>query len=122
MEPSDRFVATLNKGEIRSAISRVMQFADERSHAIRLEFTSGEVCVSGSNLVTGESQESVPIEYTGPDIVIGFNAQYLLDFLDVIAEDQVVWILKDQNTATELRPAGDAVQGLYRYVLMPMRV
>ena len=60
---------------------------------------------------TGESEESVPSEYTGPDLEIGFNAQYLLDFLRAITQDQVAFELKDQKSAGELRPAGDGTDG-----------
>ena len=40
--PKDhQFIAKLEKAEIRSAIERVAQFADERSRAIRVQFASG---------------------------------------------------------------------------------
>ncbi len=80
------------------------QFADERSRAIRVQFTAGEVKVFSSALETGESEESVPGEYTGPDLEIGFNAQYLLDFLRAIPQDRVLFALKDQKSAGELQP------------------
>ena len=74
-------LAKLKRDEIRSAIERVAQFADERSRAIRVQFTNGEVRVFSSSVETGESEESVPSDMRGPDLEIGFNAQYLLDFL-----------------------------------------
>ncbi|MBS1855310.1 MAG: DNA polymerase III subunit beta [Acidobacteria bacterium] len=114
--------ATVERNEIRSAIERVAQFADERSRAIRVQFTSGEVRVFSSSVETGESEESVPGQYTGPDLEIGFNAQYLLDFLRVIPQEQVAFELKDQKSAGELRPAGAAAAEQYRYVVMPMRI
>src|SRR6478609_827973 len=40
--------ATLSKNEMRGAIERVAQFADERSRAIRVQFTTGEVRVFSS--------------------------------------------------------------------------
>ncbi len=70
------------------------QFADERSRAIRVQFAAGEVKVFSSALETGESEESVPAEYHGPDLEIGFNAQYLLDFLRAIPQDQVAFALE----------------------------
>jgi DNA polymerase III subunit beta len=115
-------LATLQKDEIRSAIERVAQFADERSRAIRVQFTNGEVKVFSSSVEMGESEESVTSEYQGPDMEIGFNAQYLLDFLRAIPQDHVAFELKDQKSAGELRPAGDAVADQYRYVVMPMRI
>ena len=48
--------AKLQKDEIRSAIERVAQFADERSRAIRVQFTNGEVRVFSSSVEMGESE------------------------------------------------------------------
>jgi len=121
--PKDHpLMAKLHRDEIRSAIERVAQFADERSRAIRVQFTNGEVRVFSSSVETGESEESVPSEYQGPDLEIGFNAQYLLDFLRAIPQDSVAFELKDQKSAGEMRPAGETVPDQYRYVVMPMRI
>jgi DNA polymerase III subunit beta len=121
--PKDHsLLAQLQKDEIRSAIERVAQFADERSRAIKVQFTPGEVRVFSSSVEMGESEESVPGEYQGPDLEIGFNAQYLLDFLRAIPQERVAFELKDQKSAGEMRPAGDSVTGQYRYVVMPMRI
>ena len=51
---------------------------------------------------------------------IGFNAQYLLDFLSVVGSDEVVLELRDAESQGLLRPAGDEQEN-YRYVIMPMR-
>jgi DNA polymerase-3 subunit beta len=117
-------IATLLKDEIKGAIERVAQFADERSRAIRVQFTAGEVKVFSSALETGESEESVPSQYSGPDLEIGFNAQYLLDFLRAVPQTQVSFGLKDQKSAGELQPAAaESVENeQYRYVVMPMRI
>ena len=121
--PKDHHLtAKLEKNEIRSAIERVAQFADERSRAIRVQFTEGEVRVFSSSVETGESEESVPSEYTGPVLDIGFNAQYLMDFLRAITTDHMTFELKDQKSAGEMRPAGDGIADQYRYVVMPMRI
>jgi len=119
-------IARLVKDEIKGAIERVAQFADERSRAIRVQFTAGEVKVFSSALETGESEESVLSEYSGPDLEIGFNAQYLLDFLRAVPQDHVAFGLKDQKSAGELQPAAGSAekdeQEQYRYVVMPMRI
>ena len=121
--PKDHsLTATLQKDEIKSAIERVAQFADERSRAIRVQFTNGEVRIFSSSAETGESEESVSSQYQGPDLEIGFNAQYLLDFLRAIPQDQVSFELKDQKSAGEMRPAGEGITDQYRYVVMPMRI
>jgi DNA polymerase III subunit beta len=121
--PKDNsLTATLNKDEVRSAIQRVAQFADERSKAIRVKFVPGEVQIFSSSVETGESEETVPSQYEGPDLDIGFNAQYLLDFLGAIGQSEVAFELKDPKSAGELRPAGAELKDHYRYVVMPMRI
>lgn len=121
--PSENIhIARMSKLEVKGAIERVAQFADERSRAIRVQFTTGEVKIFSSALETGDSEESVPCEYTGPDIEIGFNAQYLLDFLKVIPQEQVAFGLKDQKSAGEIQPVAVEGNEQYRYVVMPMRI
>lgn len=114
--------AELNREEIRAAIERVSQFADERSRAIRVQFAAGELRIFSSAVESGESEESVPAEYQGPDLEIGFNASYLLDFLRASPQDKVVFQLKDAKSAAEIRPGGDDLPDGYRYVVMPMRI
>ncbi|MDQ6676629.1 MAG: DNA polymerase III subunit beta [Acidobacteriota bacterium] len=115
-------IAKLSKPEIRGAIERVAQFADERSRAIRVQFVEGEVRVFAQSVEMGESEESVPSEYTGPELEIGFNAQYLLDFFKAIPQDHLIFALKDQKSAGELQPVSDGLKDQYRYVVMPMRI
>jgi DNA polymerase-3 subunit beta len=111
----------LDRDELRGAIERVSQFSDERSRAIRVQFVEGEVKIHSSLSETGESEESVPVEYDGGTVEIGFNANYLLDFLRAVPEKKVGFYFKDGHSAGELRPDGDGANQ-YRYVIMPMRI
>ncbi|MDQ2946996.1 MAG: DNA polymerase III subunit beta, partial [Acidobacteriota bacterium] len=113
---------SLERDELRGAIERVAQFSDERSRAIRVQFAEGEVKIHSSLSDTGESEESVPVEYDGDPVEIGFNAGYLLDFLRAIPEKKVSFHFKDAHSAGELRPAGDGTGNTYRYIVMPMRI
>jgi DNA polymerase-3 subunit beta len=111
----------LDREELRKSVERVAQFSDERSRAIRLRVQDGEVHIHSSLSETGESEESLPAEYEGSPVEIGFNATYLMDFLRATSEEKVAFYFKDPNSAGELRPAGDG-QYKYRYVVMPMRI
>ncbi len=121
--PKDKgHVATMNREEVRSAIERVAQFADERSRSIRLQLGSNEVRIFTASSETGESEETVPSEYEGPAIDIGVNAQYLLEFLRVTSQEKICLELKDGKSAGELRPHGADETFQYRYIVMPMRI
>ena len=81
----------------------------------------GELHIHSSLSETGESEESIPTAYEGPAVEIGFNAQYMMDFLRAVSDQQVSFLFKDPHSAGELRPAGENAEN-YRYVIMPMRI
>ena len=111
----------LHGEELGSAIARVAQFADERSRAVRLRLEKSELKISASSTETGESEDSIEIAYDGEPMAIGFNAQYLMDFIKATGSGEVKLELKDAQSAGQLRPAeGDDYK--YRYIVMPMRI
>ena len=107
--------------ELGAAISRVAQFADERSRAVRLRLEKGELKLSASSTETGESEDSLEVAYNGDPMAIGFNAQYLLDFIKAVGSGEVKLELKDAQSAGQLRPA-EGEDYKYRFIVMPMRI
>jgi DNA polymerase-3 subunit beta len=112
---------TLQGEELGAAIARVAQFADERSRAVRLRLEKGELKLSASSTETGESEDSIEIAYDGEPMAIGFNAQYLIDFIKATGSCEVKLELKDAQSAGQLRPA-EGEDYKYRYIVMPMRI
>ncbi|MBO0857497.1 MAG: DNA polymerase III subunit beta [Chloracidobacterium sp.] len=104
-----------------SAIKRVALMADDRSHAIKFNVNDGQVNITSQSSDHGEAGENIPVEYAGPEIKAGFNAQYLLDFFNVIEEGEVIFEFKDGNSATEIK-SGNRSEYNLRYIIMPMRL
>jgi len=111
----------LERGELQDALRRVSQLADQRSHAVKFMLAKEGVEISASSPEYGEAKEAIEKEFKGDPIAIGFNAQYLLDFLGAAAEGPISFELKDDQSAGQLRPLGDE-SSRYRYVVMPMRI
>jgi DNA polymerase-3 subunit beta len=107
--------------ELGAAIARVAQFADERSRAVRLRLEKGELKLSASSTETGESEDTIEVSYDGDPVAIGFNAQYLMDFIKATGSGAVKLELKDAQSAGQLRPA-EGEDYKYRYIVMPMRI
>jgi len=112
---------TLPGNDLGAAISRVAQFADERSRAVRLRMDKGELKLSASSTETGESEDTIETSYQGDSLTVGFNAQYILDFLKAVGTGDVKLEFKDAQSAGQLRPA-DSEDYKYRYIVMPMRI
>ena len=118
----DSHQALLDRAGLMSAIARVSEFSDERSQACRVQLRSGELRVFASCVETGESEEAVPCEYAGPDVEIGFNASYLMQFLNAATGARVALRVTSEKSAGELRPENLENGQEYRYVVMPMRI
>jgi DNA polymerase-3 subunit beta len=115
--------AVVRTAELSSAIGRVAQFADERSHAVRLRLEQNELKVSAQSNEAGESEDSIETPYTFDPIVVGFNSDYMIDFLKALGnEGEVRLEFKDSQSAGQMRPEDPEAEYKYRYVLMPMRI
>ncbi len=115
-------VAELDKETFTGALRRVALLSDERSHAIRLQIDKGRLELFSTSGEYGEANEAIDAEYVGEAMEIGFNFQYVLDFLNVLSEGGRVRLeLQDEQSAGQLRPVGEE-RYRYRYVVMPMRI
>jgi DNA polymerase-3 subunit beta len=110
-----------DRERLTNAVKRVALLSNERSRAVKFEIGKGNVDVTSSSSEFGEAREALAVDYTDTAMTISFNAQYVLDFLNVVETDVVVLSLKDEVSQAVMKPVG--AQGYdYTYVIMPMRI
>ncbi|MBL8183967.1 MAG: DNA polymerase III subunit beta [Blastocatellia bacterium] len=68
--------------DMKAAVRRISLMADERNRSIRMTVREGEVEVTAQSSEEGEGQEFVPADYKGDEVTLGFNWQYLQEFLN----------------------------------------
>jgi DNA polymerase-3 subunit beta len=78
---NDREV-TFDLAEMKSAVRRISLMADERARSIRMTVREGEVELTAQSSEEGEGSEVVPADYKGDEMLLGFNWQYLQEFLN----------------------------------------
>lgn len=113
--------AAFESTSLVQAIRRVALMADDRSRAIRFALGGGNLQISSQTAEEGEATESLATDYDGVQTEIGFNAQYLQDFLTVLGEGGVAFEFKDSNAQAQLSPT-DQSDYVYKYIVMPMRL
>src|SRR6516162_5674407 len=94
---NDRII-TVSREEIGAAIRRVAILSDERSHTVKLALTNGALEITASHSDLGEAHETLEVDYNKEDLQVGFNYQYLLDFLTTADEPEVSFELKDNES------------------------
>lgn len=119
-EGNDRLLK-MDSAAFADVVRRVALLSSERSRAVKIAVSKGSVEISSNNPEVGEAAESVDIDYNGGPLEVGFNAKYLLDFLQAMGPGAFILALKDEATQGLLRPVGLENRD-YRYVVMPMRI
>jgi DNA polymerase-3 subunit beta len=109
------------KEEFTLAIRRVSLLSTERSKGVKFSLSKGSLKLFSSNPEIGEARDDLEVDYNGAELEVGFNSQYLLDFLMAIRSERVRLEVKDENSAAIMKPDLDE-DIRYTYVLMPMKI
>ncbi len=118
--PSDNDkVLEVNTQQFREAVDRVSAISSERSRAVKMSLSKGNLTLSVSSPDNDTATEEIAVDYDAGNIDIGFNARYLLDIAQQIDGDEARFNLADAASPTLVQDKDDASA---LYVLMPMRV
>ncbi len=140
-------IAVFDAEEMKNAIRRVSLMADERTRSVRLTIKPNEIEIGAQSSEEGEAEEKVAADYNGEEVNIGFNSQYLQEFLNIVGSSEIetgeateketdgetvrvkennsrlriAFEFKDGNAQTQLNIAGEKNYD-YKYIVMPLRI
>jgi DNA polymerase-3 subunit beta len=108
-----------SRNDFLLGLKRVSVLASEKNQSIKMRTKGGELVVSCVNPEAGEVTEDVSVEYSGPDIEIGFNAKYIIDALSSMSEGNIMVKFTDPLSPTLITGMSD---DSHQCVIMPMRM
>lgn len=108
---------TLEREGLLNAVRRVSLLNTEKTAAVRLNFTKGNIDITANTPEVGDARESLPASYKGREFSIAFNPEFLMAPLRALPDDEIHLELID-----ELNPGVIKINSPFVYVLMPMRV
>jgi DNA polymerase-3 subunit beta len=100
-----------------SAVRRASLLTSEESKGIKVSVKANTVVFSGSSPEAGAAEVSMPVEYAGEAIDIGFNPAFLMDVLKVIRESEFELELGQPDRPGLIKSGTD-----FLYVLMPINL
>jgi DNA polymerase-3 subunit beta len=110
---------TADKESFRGALQRTAILSNEKYRGIRLIIRDSGVVIQAHNPEQEEAEEELEVTYSGEDIEIGFNVNYLLDAIGAIDGDEITLSVQDSNSSCLIRQPG---KDDGRFVVMPMRL
>jgi DNA polymerase-3 subunit beta len=108
----------LATAEITDVVRRVSLLA-QRTTPLRLTIRPGELTVSAQTPDVGEASESIPVEFHGEPLEIGFNPDFLREGLESVDSEELLLKL-----ISPLRPGliESPGSGDFLYLIMPIRL
>lgn len=98
-----------------SAVRRAALLTNEQSKGLRLRFEKEQLVLSSRAPEQGEATVSMPIQYDGKPMEIGFNPTFLVDALRVVGVPTITMELKASGLPGILRIGQEFI-----YVVMPV--
>ena len=113
----------VNKKTLLSAVKRVSIFSNKSTHQIALNLNNESALVSTEDPEQStKAKENIKGEYSGEDIMVGYNAAYLKDVLSHVDDDDVVVKLKSPISAALFLPKKQKDNTNLTMLLMPIRL
>ncbi len=118
---NDRY-ALADKAALTQALKRMSVIASDQTHRIKMSFNTGMLKFSVTTPDLGEASDELPVNYTGDQLDIGFNATYLLEILRFMPTEQVRLTFKAPERAATIEPEGWDDPAKYLCLVMPLRL
>ncbi len=110
-------VVPIPRTELLDVVRRVAVMA-QRNSPLRLRFAEGELTVSAQTQDVGEARESMPVQFSGEPLEIGFNAEFLREGIESVSTDDL-----QLRLISPLRPGLITAEGDdFWYLIMPIRL
>jgi len=110
---------SLKRNQVLDSLRRVAILSSEKTKGVKFNFSQDLLELSSYNPELGEAKEEVAVEYKGEDFLIGFNSRFVLEVLNSLKSEDVVFGLEDSSSPVLIRPANDE---RHTCVVMPMRL
>ena len=114
--------AELAVSVLSESVKRVALVA-ERNTPVRLTFSPGQLMLEAGTGDEAQAEETIEADFSGDDLSIAFNPQYLLDGLAAIDSDTVrIAFTEPGKPALFTGKPGPDGNPEFRYLLMPIRL
>lgn len=117
------YTLTIDRHSFLNAVRRVGVFVDPGHGLVKFKLTPDKVIMKAqdNNYLTS-AWESVPCDFTGSEMIIGFSAPYLIEIFNTLSTNDIVIKLSDPSRPGVFLPAENDNDGELLMLLMPMTV
>lgn len=114
-----RTTAAVSRQEVAKAIRAAALFSRQGLYDVHMEIRSGALVLTSADSGTGTHTAELAAEVTGEPNKVLLNYKYVMDGLNAMGTDRVIFHVIDAMNPVVIKPA-DANNG-FQYIVMPIR-
>lgn len=120
--PTDNpYRLTVNKNDFQSALRRVSIFSNKSTNQVALSISGSELQLAAQDVdFSFEGTERMVCQYNGEDLVIAFNAKFLIEMLSAADGDEVNIELSTPTKAGLIKPVDQDENEEMLMLVMPL--
>jgi DNA polymerase-3 subunit beta len=109
----------LDRQSFINTLRRVSIFASEATRQVRLSISADKLTISAEDLeFSNNAKETIPCQYEGSPMDIGFNAKFLTEMISNLDSEQVIMEMSHPSRAGIIFPFGDDTEDKQDDILM----
>ncbi|MDR2613158.1 MAG: DNA polymerase III subunit beta [Deltaproteobacteria bacterium] len=108
LPPPPTMSVELNRREIGDTLKRMSLLTTNKCRVIFLRFVQDWLYISTENPELGQAEEMVALDYSGEEVIIGFDPRHLLDAINSLRSERFRIKYVDQKTPVILTADDDA--------------
>jgi len=120
--PADNpYRLTVVKSDFQSALRRVSVFSNKSTNQVALNISGSELQLAAQDIdFSFEGNERMKCQYNGEDLVIAFNARFLIEMLNAADSDEVNLELSTPTKAGLIKPGEQDQEEELLMLVMPL--
>ena len=109
----------VNRTLLLNSTKRISNFASKATHQMRVKITGNSLQIFAEDIeYNNRANETIPCNYEGDDMEIGFNSKFFMEMLSNLSSDDILLEMSYSNRPGILTPADGLDEGEKVYMLV----
>ena len=106
----------LERELFHQCVHRAALMCSDKANSVKIKLSTNQLEITAQSPDVGEAHELMAIAYSGPELQVAFNPNFILDPLNALTKDEVFFEVKD-----EVSPGVFKTLDSFICVIMPVR-
>jgi DNA polymerase-3 subunit beta len=118
--PADKgVIVNFDRDAVLHALRRMNVISSERYSGVIMTLMENKLLLNSTNPDVGEAKDEIDVSYQDQEMTVGYNVKYLLDAIEVVDDERVIFEVGQGMKPGIIKPAGN---DRYTCIIMPLKI